>query len=65
MSFKVDKTVELTEDCGDVPKFTKGIILKISRESGIVQGLLVEFHIDGKKGTFPMRVPLSVIRIVS
>ena len=64
MSFKVGDHVELTEDCADVPKFTKGIILKISLESGIVQGILVEFRIDGKKGTFPMRVPLSVIRIL-
>jgi hypothetical protein len=65
MSFKVYNTVELTEDCADVPKCSKGIILKILKDSGIVQGLHVEFRIDGKKGTFPMRVPLSVIRIVS
>ena len=64
MSFKIGNTVELTEDCGDVPKYSKGIILKISHELGVIKGLHVEFRINGKRGTFPIRVPLSVIRIV-
>lgn len=62
MSFNIGDTVELTEDCGDVPKHSKGIILNILYDCGIVKGLHIEFRIDGKRGTFPIRVPLSVIR---
>lgn len=61
---KIGYSIELTEDAGDVPKGSKGTVLKIIRENGIIHGVHVELFIHGKRGTFNSRVPLSAIRII-
>ena len=53
----------MTDKDRDVPKFTKGILLKLNREEGIIIAAHVRFYIHGKQGCYQMRLPIDMIRL--
>ena len=53
----------MTDKHRGVPKFTKGILLKLKREEGIIIAAHVRFYIHGKPGCYQMRLPINMIQL--
>ena len=55
--------IMMTDKHRGVPKFTKGILLKLKREEGIIIAAHVRFYIHGKPGCYQMRLPINMIQL--